>query len=173
MREPDLLRVSVSGRLARLAGRGPPEVLGKRWRSIHATRMPPEKPGESPNWDGHGVAWFISSWRSDGAFRDETQPRVKSRALMLPAWRSNAAADKTPARHKSNRAGATRTATWPRRGGSFPTRSNPAPTRPTRDHAPPEKPRDCGNPLPPVTSPERHDHEANCHPPQADHTGAR
>src|ERR1700710_1616037 len=65
MREPDLLRVSVSGRLARLAGRGPPEVSG--WWSIHATRMPPEKPGESPNSDGHSVARFISSWRSDGA----------------------------------------------------------------------------------------------------------
>jgi hypothetical protein len=173
MREPDLLRVSVSGRLARLAGRGPPEVLGKRWRSIHATRMPPEKPGESPNWDRHGVAWLISSWRSDGAFRDETQPRVKSRALMLPAWLLNAAADKIPARHKSNRAGATRTATWPRRGGSFPTCESGSDQTEQGITRRRDRPRDRGSPQPPLTSPERHDHEANCHPPQADRTGSR
>src|SRR5471030_3240465 len=67
MREPDLRGVSVSGRLARLAGRGPPEDAGEESRSIEATALLtetfglPEKPGtpgesgESPNSDRHGA----------------------------------------------------------------------------------------------------------------------
>jgi hypothetical protein len=129
MLKPDLLWVPVSGRRARLAGRGPPEVSGERWRSEHVAWMSkkpgmpkkpglpklsglpenpelpkrserpgrpglpqqperpkpelprqsgsPEKTGESPDSGRHFATWFISSWRSDGAFRDETLPRVK------------------------------------------------------------------------------------------------
>ena len=96
VRISDPSEVSVSRRLARLAGRGPPEVSGKRWRSAHVMLLPNRlgpsdhplrskaprnsgaaKPGGSPSSDGRGTTWFISPWHSDGALRDETLPRVK------------------------------------------------------------------------------------------------
>ena len=149
---PDLLRVPVVRRHARLAGRGPPEGSGKRWKSGHAVLMLPEKSGmlsrksdrlpkksgmlpgksgESPNSDGHGAAWFISPWRSDGAFLGETLPRVKvfTRSDHSAGYpRGNQA----PARHISKLAGATRTAMRSRRGGSFPKLASQAPTRPIK-----------------------------------------
>ena len=137
---PDHLRVSVIGRLARLAGRGPPEGSGKRWRSGHATNMLPGKSGESPRSDGHGAAWFISPWRSDGAFHGETPPRLK---VVTRADQSadESRSDRIPARHTSKMAGATRTAMRSRRAD--PSQNSPARLRPgrSRDHAPPEKTR--------------------------------
>jgi hypothetical protein len=128
---PDLPWVPVGERLARLAGRGPPEVSGKEGRLEHATALPPGKRGESPNSDKERVAWFINSWHSDGALLDEALPRVK---VGAPAARmaKRPTADRIPARHKSNMAGATRTAMVPWRGGSFPTLADPAPTRSTK-----------------------------------------
>jgi len=149
MPKPDLLRVSVGGRLARLAGRGPPEGWGQRWRSEHAAATPPEKPGESPNADRCCATWFISPWRSDGAFLRETQPRVKvvTRAVRRAVKRHY---EQTPARHKSNLAGATRTAMWPRRGGSFLTLASQAPTRPVKgSRAAGGSQEDRGDPLSP------------------------
>ena len=159
MPKPDLLRVSVSGRLARLAGRGPPEGSGKRWRSGHATDMPSKKLGANnlgtnnlgigPNSDEHGATCFISPWHSDGAFLGETLPRVKV------VTRSAHSADEfrggqTPARHKSNMAGTTRTTMRSRRGGSFPTLASQAPTRPFKgSRAAGEDQGDRGYPLSP------------------------
>jgi hypothetical protein len=61
---------------------------------------------------------------------DGTLPRVKvdADAVHGKLLRS----EQAPARHKSTMAGATRTAMVPRRGGSFPTLANPAPTGPTK-----------------------------------------
>src|SRR5271166_41804 len=64
VRVPDRLQVSTGGRLKRLAGGGPPEGSGKRWRSELAAAIPPE--GESPNPDKYGATSFISPWRSVG-----------------------------------------------------------------------------------------------------------
>ena len=99
--------------------------------------MPPGKRGESPNSDRHGATWFISPWRSDGAFRDETLPRVKS-VLAQSTMRVNAAQNRL------------RRATSPNGGrnadGDAVTAERilpnlPASLRPgrSRDHAPPEK----------------------------------
>src|SRR3954447_3756752 len=74
MHAPDLLWASVGGRLERLAGRGPPEGSGKRWRSDHTTAIPPSKRGESPDPDRYGTTWFISPWRSVGAFCVKRSP---------------------------------------------------------------------------------------------------
>ena len=165
---PDHLRVSVIGRLARLAGRGPPEGSGKRWRSGHATNMLPGKSGESPRSDGHGAAWFISPWRSDGAFHGETPPRLK---VVTRADQSadESRSDRIPARHTSKMAGATRTAVRSRRGGSFSKLASQAPTRPIKgSRAAGEDQGNSGGPLSPDTSPKHSDHDANCRPPQAD-----
>jgi hypothetical protein len=168
---PDLSWVRAGERLARLAGRGPPEGSGKEGRLEHATALPPGKRGESPSSDKERVAWFINSWRSDGALLGEALPRVK---VGAPGARvaKRPGADRIPARHKSKMAGATRAAMAPWRGGSFPTLADPAPTKSTKGS------RAAGNwrgrttkktrAAIPLTSPERHDHEANCSAPQAD-----
>lgn len=167
MREPDLLRIAASGRLARLAGRGPPDDSGKRWRSMHATAMTPGKRGESPNADGHRAAWCIRSCRSAGASHDGTQPRVK-----VCAGAGRQACDR--------RDGQGPGAPHIQQGGRdtdgdvamarrIRSKDSPLWTGPdrTRDHAPPEKPEDHDKPRSPVTSPERRDHDANRDAPQA------
>jgi len=54
--------------------------------------MPPVETGASPTSDGHGAAWFISPWRSDGAFLDGSLPRVKKAAPRPPDRRAGSGA---------------------------------------------------------------------------------
>ena len=139
---PDFVWVSVSGRPARLAGRGPPEGSGNEWQSEHVTAIPPcgpeaEKRGESPISDMYRVTWFISSWRSDGAPRGEALPRVKVGARTVRVA-------KDPLRTRPRRATSPR---WRARSGRRRCHgeADPSPHLPTwlrpdqpRDHAPPE-----------------------------------
>jgi hypothetical protein len=111
--------------------------------------MPPRKRGESPISDEHGAAWFISPWRSDGAFLGKTRPRVKVVAHSAHSA-DEPRGGQTPARHKSNLAGATRTTMRSRRGGSFLTLASQAPTRPIKgSRAAGEDQGDRGYPPPP------------------------
>jgi hypothetical protein len=150
--------------------------LSKRFERPRKPGLPerpgrPGKPGESSNSGGHFATWFISSWRSDGAFRNETLPRVKVGA---------GAARTTEILRDGQDPGAPQVQDGGRDAdGDVATarRTLPHTCKPGSDQTVQgitrhrNKPRDRDNSPSPVTSPEQHDHEANRLPPQADRSG--